>query len=178
MPDSSKATDYPSPNLLMFGLAADRRAIGRLCFVQSYASASRIKRTFDLIAAQAIVDATPIALVKPKFGTKMPDCLLNEARKDPWELPIEYPGINSQGDLLDNGRTTFRPTASDTVCVLRMEPRKNSGTVQPVVNQRVDCDHSGSGFEPQCPARIASQEKVGQAHVQNLVRDTVHVAQR
>jgi len=48
-----------------------------------------------------IVDATTIALVKPKFGTKMPDCLLNEARKDPWELPIEGLGINSQGDLLD-----------------------------------------------------------------------------
>src|ERR1019366_9934893 len=145
MPDSSKATDYPSPNLLMFGLAADRRAIGRLCFVQSYASASRIKRTFDLITASAIVDATPIALVKPKFGTKMPDCLLNEARKDPWELPIEYPGINSQGDLLDNGRTAIGSIASDAVSVLRTEPRKNSRTMHPIVNQRIDCDHSGSG---------------------------------
>jgi hypothetical protein len=62
--------------------------------------------------------------------------------------------------------------------VLGPEAAQDASSMQPVVHQRVYCDHAGARRHPAFPVRIGPEQQVGEGHRQHLVRDPVNAAQR
>ena len=68
--------------------------------------------------------------------------------------------------------------ASQPVLVLRLEPGQDPGPVQKVMNQRVDGDHAAANLGPEDHLFGSAEQKAGQGHGEDLVRDTVDLPHR
>src|SRR5690606_26600960 len=104
-----------------------------------------------------------------------PDCVLYEPRKEPRIFRIDISGV----DLLCNPRYEFGASvwliARWPVGVIGTELLQDSGPVQKVMHQRIDCNHADTSFQPQRLAWRRSGQERRQCHVQHLVRDTEQV---
>jgi hypothetical protein len=145
---------------------------------QSYAIAAAKQLTMRVVATGVIVDPIAVADVKAVRGAIPPDRALHEAREDFGEALVELPGIDLGGHLANDADTALGAITGRAIGVLGVKAAQNAGSVQKVVHQPVNGDHSGSDFGPARPTSARAQQKIGQCHAEHLVGNAIDTAHR
>ena len=95
--------------------------------------------------------AIAVANIEAALVAILPDRVLDEPGKGQRKVGVELPGIDVGGNRPDNVSTAVRPVTANTVLMAATEPLQNPGTVQEVVDQRVDGDHVAANRNPARP---------------------------
>ena len=125
-----------------------------------------------------IINPVAVANIETVLGAIPPDRVLDEPGKGLRKRWIELPGIDPLGYGLNNVSAAAGPVAGRTIQVVRVEPLQDAGPVQKVVNQRVDGDHAAADLGPEDHFLGSAEQKAGQGHGEDLVRDTVDLPHR
>lgn len=149
---------------------------GGLCHDDAPARAEQ--HAVVLPAAGSVTHSVAVTLVKACLSAKSPDGVLHETGEHGREVGIEAASVDLSGNPRDDVRATIGGVTVRSIEVAGIQSAKYAGSVKPVVDQRVDRRHGCAGGNPPFAARIARQQQHRQAHAENLVGQTVDVAQR
>ena len=86
--------------------------------------------------------------------------MLDKARKADWKVGVELAGIDPLSQASDDVGAAACGIASSAVRMLSPEPAKGAGSVEVVVQKRVDHDHRRAGRDLSVAARISPKEQV------------------
>ncbi len=130
------------------------------------------------LARCAIIDAVAVAKVEAALSAEAPNRHLHEAGEHGRAARVQHACVDGLSRLLDQvGAATWR-IAAGAINVLNPVFMKDASTMHPVMNERVDGDHRGSGRDPALASRISAQQNVGEGHRQHLIGDALNPAQR
>ena len=88
-----------------------------------------------------VVDAVAVADIEAIGRAKLPNGMLNKARKYSREVRVESSGIDLRRNRVDDVGTAAPGIATDAVAVLATAIVENTAAVQKVMDERVDGDH-------------------------------------
>ena len=148
------------------------------CSSQRHAITHQPDSAVPVFASLSIIDPVAVADVEAALATVAPDRVLDEPGKSLRKRWIELSGIDVLGNDLNDIRAAAESVASQPVLVLRLEPLQDPGPVQKVMNQRVDGDHAAADLGPEDHLFGSAEQKAGQGHGEDLVRDTIDLPQR
>ena len=95
-----------------------------------------------------VVDAVAVADIEAVGGAKLPNGMLNKARKYSREVRVESSGIDLRRNRVDDVGTAAFGITTDAVAVLATAIVENTAAVQKVMDERVDGDHVLADREP------------------------------
>ena len=122
-------------------------------------------------AALSIIDLIAIANVEALLGAISPDRKLNEPGEGPWKATIELPRVDPLGDRFDDVGAAAWPVTREAIEVVGTEPAQDTGSVQKIMNQRVNGDHAGTDLNPAAAISWRAEQEHGQGHAEHLVGD-------
>ena len=169
--ESPRWNQHPRRGLLIW------RPSGLMAAAKGQSLTSQKQIAFGPRASVSVIDGISVALVEARCRTEAPDGFLHKARKVTRECGIEAPSVYSTGNPIDDLFTATITVASSTLKMRLAQPSHDARPPQPVMDQRIDCNHCRGRQVPSVPPTIG-QQQAGQCHLQDLVRYPMHVEQR
>ena len=101
-----------------------------------------------VLASFTVIDAITVANVRAIGRAKPPNGMLDEPREDLRIAGVKSASVDlAGGSPNDIGTAAFGITA-DAIAVRYSAVLQNAGSMQKVMDQRIDRDHRLAGFEP------------------------------
>ncbi len=110
------------------------------------------------MARFSVVDTVAVAKIETVGSAKPPNGVLNEPRKITWKMPVKGSGVDPLREVLDDVGTAALGVTANAILVCRAAGVENAGSVQEVMNERIDGDHAGTGLEPDWPIRRCAKQ--------------------
>jgi hypothetical protein len=148
------------------------------CLSQDHPITHQADPAIQVVAALDIINAIAVADIEAALAAIPPNCVLDEPGKGLRKRWIELPGIDPLGHVLNDVGAAAESVASQPVLVLRLEPLQDPGPVQKIVHQGVDGDHAAADLGPEDHLFGSAEQKAGQGHGEDLVRDTIDLPHR
>mgnify|MGYP003348565470 CR=1 FL=1 len=136
------------------------------------------QRTTLVVAPVAVVNLVSVADVEFELRAPSPDGVLDHPGKEVRIAGVCLTGIDASRNPLNEFGAPVGLITSWPIGVQGVEPFQDSRSMQERMNQRVDGDHAGPGFQPQRLAGRGRRQKGSQRHVHDLAGHAVDVAQR
>ena len=126
---------------------------GFYSYFELFAVANSEKLAIANLARFSVVDAVAVAKIETVGGAKPPNGMLNEPWKIARKMPVEGSGVDPLREPFDDVGTAALGVAANAILVCGAAGVENTGSVQEVMNERIDGDHAGTGVKP----RLADQ---------------------
>ena len=112
------------------------------------------------LARFSVVDAVAVAEIETVGGAKPPNGVLNEPRKIARKVPVKGSGVDPLREVFDEVGTAALGVAASAILVCRATGVENAGSVQKVMNQRIDGNHVRAGLKPSRTIRRCAKQQV------------------
>lgn len=121
-----------------------------------------------LKTADAVIDAVAVTYVPLTSSAETPQRCLDEPREGGGKVRVVGSGVHAAGEALDQITTPPGRSAASTERVLSLKARQGAGSVQEVMDQRVDGDHPGTGGDPALAVWVGTERRSARIIAQSL----------